>query len=165
MKFRELIRTVVKPWVILGAIGFGSALLLLSLYLLSSTRNTTLANNAPTAVLTVVSLPTSTQLPPSPTPATPTTPTLTLPPPAPPGEISVGSFVQITGTGGDGLRLRTEPGLSSDVRFLGLDSEVFEIREGPQEIDGHTWWYLVAPFEENRNGWAVSGYLSVVQNP
>ena len=77
----------------------------------------------------------------------------------------MGSFVQITGTGGDGLRIRTEPGLSSEVRFLGLDSEVFEIREGPQEIDGHTWWYLVAPFEENRNGWAVSGYLSVVQNP
>lgn len=165
MRIRELISTFVNPWVILGAIGFGSALLLLSLYLLSSTRNTTVANSAPTAVLTVVSLPTPTPQAPSPTPPTPTTSTLTPPPPAPPGEISVGSFVQITGTGGDGLRLRTEPGLSSEVRFLALDSEVFEVSDGPQETDGHTWWYLVAPFEENRNGWAVSGYLSVVQNP
>ena len=165
MKLRELIKTLVNPWVILGALGFGSALLLLSLYLLSSTRNTAVANSAPTAVLTVVSLPSPTPLPPSVTPSTPTTPTLTPPPAAPPGEISVGSYVQITGTGGDGLRLRTEPGLSSEVRFLGLDSEVFEVRDGPREIEGHTWWYLVAPFEENRNGWAVSGYLSVVQNP
>lgn len=165
MKLRELITTLLNPWVIFGAIGFASVLFLLSLYLLSSTRNTSVASSAPTAILTVVSLPTSTPLTPSPTPPTTTTPTLTPPPPAPDGEISLGAFVQITGTGGDGLRVRTEPGLSSEVRFLGLDSEVFEVRDGPQEFDGHTWWYLVAPFEENRNGWAVSGYLSVVQNP
>lgn len=165
MKLRQLITTFINPWVILGAIGFGSALFLLSLYLLSSTRSTIVASSAPTAALTVVSLPTSTPVTPTPTSPAPTTPTLTPPPPPPDGEIAVGSFVQISGTGGDGLRLRTEPGLSSEVRFLGLDSEVFEVRDGPREIDGYTWWHLVAPFEENRNGWAVSGYLSVVQNP
>ncbi|HZD55175.1 MAG TPA: hypothetical protein VE136_00510, partial [Anaerolineales bacterium] len=88
-----------------------------------------------------------------------------IPSQGPSGEVAIGAYVQITGTGGDGLRLRTGPGLSNEVRFLGLESEVFEVRDGPQEADGYTWWYLVAPFDETRNGWAVSGFLSVVQNP
>jgi hypothetical protein len=77
----------------------------------------------------------------------------------------VDGYVQITGTGGDGLRLRTEAGLGSEVRFLGLEDEVFLIQDGPQNADGYVWWYLVAPFDETRRGWAVSNFLQVVQNP
>jgi hypothetical protein len=79
--------------------------------------------------------------------------------------VDIGAFVEITGTGGDGLRLRAEPGLDSDVRMLGGEAEVFQIRDGPREADGYTWWYLVALIDETRNGWAVSNYLAVVQNP
>jgi hypothetical protein len=62
--------------------------------------------------------------------------------------------------------LRVEPGLDSQVRLLGLETEVFQVTDGPQEVDGFTWWYLVAPFDETRNGWAVSNYLAATtQNP
>ncbi|MGC8855692.1 MAG: SH3 domain-containing protein, partial [Anaerolineae bacterium] len=79
--------------------------------------------------------------------------------------IRLGSFVQISGTEGEGLRLRSAPGLSSDQLFLGYDSEVFEVRDGPRQADGYIWWYLVAPYDETRAGWAAADYLSVVPSP
>ena len=86
-------------------------------------------------------------------------------PPAIPGSITVGTFVQIAGTGGDGLRLRIEPNINAEIRFLGQESEVFEVRDGPTAADSYTWWYLVAPFDESRNGWAVAPYLVIIENP
>ena len=77
--------------------------------------------------------------------------------------ISLGTVVQIGGTAGAGLRLRTEAGISSEVRFIGMDAEVFEVREGPKDQDDIVWWYLVSPYDETRSGWAASNYLSVVE--
>ncbi|MEJ2300812.1 MAG: hypothetical protein P8Y14_04800 [Anaerolineales bacterium] len=165
MDIRKLLQKILDPWVLLGAIGFAVVLLSATLFLLWKTRSTTVANAMPTAALTIVSLPTATPLTPTPTTAPPETPTPTIPSQGPSGDLAVGAYVQITGTGGDGLRLRTGPGLSNQVRLLGLESEVFEVRDGPEEADGYTWWYLVAPFDESRAGWAVAGYLAVVQNP
>lgn len=86
--------------------------------------------------------------------------------PIPPaGELSIGAYVQVTGTGGDGLRLRVSPSLQSQVRFLGMESEVFLVKDGPQEVDNYIWWYVVAPLEEARAGWAVANYLRVIQKP
>jgi len=82
-----------------------------------------------------------------------------------PGEITLGAHVQVTGTSGDGLRLRAEPSIGSQVRLLGSEAEVFRVDDGPLTVDGFIWWYLVGPFDENRRGWAVSNYLKVVQNP
>jgi len=82
-----------------------------------------------------------------------------------PDEIGVGGFVQITGTEGEGLRLRADPGLSGTSVFLGYDEEVFEVSDGPQEADGYTWWYLVAPYDENRAGWAASDFLGAIPSP
>jgi hypothetical protein len=42
---------------------------------------------------------------------------------------------------------------------------VFLVSDGPQEVDGLTWWYLVGFFDESRNGWAASNFLQVIQNP
>jgi len=75
----------------------------------------------------------------------------------------VGAVVQISGTDGAGLRLRSEPGTASEVRFIGMDAEAFEVREGPQDQDDIVWWYLVSPYDEARSGWAASGYLTVVE--
>ncbi|MCJ7624469.1 MAG: hypothetical protein MUO76_13275 [Anaerolineaceae bacterium] len=77
-------------------------------------------------------------------------------------EIAIDIFVQISGTDGAGLRLRSGPGLENPPEFLGMDAEVFKVRDGPIESDGFTWWFLVAPYDENRNGWAASDYLEVV---
>lgn len=87
------------------------------------------------------------------------------PPPPPPGVISIGAYVQIRGTGSDGLRFRSEPSLQGAVRFVAIEAEVFRVVDGPREADGYTWWYLVAPYDENLKGWCVSNYLQVVQNP
>ena len=72
-------------------------------------------------------------------------------------------YVQIYGTGGDGLRLRSEPGIESSILFLGYESEAFQVTDGPQLVDGYTWWYLTAPYDKERSGWAVADFLRVVQ--
>lgn len=116
----------------------------------------------PTAAVTRIPLPTVTPTPPfTPTPAAPTTtPTPVAPPPPGPGEIAIGQFVQIRGTGGDGLRLRSAPSLQAPVRFLGQEAEVFRVTDGPRQADGYTWWYLETPYDATRSGWAVANYLS-----
>jgi len=80
-------------------------------------------------------------------------------------KFNIGEFVQITGTSGEGLRLRSEPGRSFSVNFIGLDAEVFEVVKGPIEADGYIWWYLEAPYDKNRNGWSVDDYLQKVTVP
>ena len=82
-----------------------------------------------------------------------------------PGEISTGTYVKITGTGGDGLRLRDEPGLGGNVKMLGEETEVFVVDDGPRNVDGYVWWYLKGYYDETRQGWAVVDYLSIVENP
>ena len=82
-----------------------------------------------------------------------------------PNEIGLGGYVQIVGTDGEGLRLRTDPSLNGTPAFLGYDEEVFEVREGPQEADGYMWWYLVAPYDETRAGWAASDFLGAIPSP
>jgi hypothetical protein len=79
-----------------------------------------------------------------------------------PGMIGFGSSVQISGTEGSGLNIRSEPGLGSEIRFVALDSEVFTVQGGPEVKDDFTWWYLVTPLDEGRAGWAASNYLSLV---
>jgi hypothetical protein len=78
--------------------------------------------------------------------------------------IQVGDYVQITGTNGAGLRIRSAAGLNTSINFYGMDSEVFLVTDGPELADGFTWWYLVAPYDENRNGWAAADYLSLIED-
>ena len=82
-----------------------------------------------------------------------------------PGAFALGVYVQISGTEGQGLHLRAQPGLDSSPLDLGYDSEVFQITGGPQQADGYTWWYLTAPYDQSRSGWAVQDYLSVIPSP
>ena len=118
-----------------------------------------------TAVLSVIPAPTVTQTRFVTTPLDSTTATLKVPPSPPPGVMAIGAYVQVTGTGVDGLRLRDEPGLDGQIQLLGSEAEVFLVLEGPREVDNYTWWYLVGPYDESRKGWAVANYLSLVQNP
>jgi hypothetical protein len=73
--------------------------------------------------------------------------------------------VQISGTGGDGLKMRSGPGVSSDTIFLGMEAEVYLVKDGPKLADGYTWWYLQAPYDTTRTGWAASKYLTIVASP
>jgi hypothetical protein len=118
----------------------------------------------PTAIITVIPAPCATPSPVSTLQPTQTATISVFPTPLP-GVITIGGYVQITGTGGDGLRLRSEPGLGNTIRFIAMESEVFLVLEGPQTADGLTWWYLAAPYEETRRGWAVSNYLATIKSP
>ena len=76
--------------------------------------------------------------------------------------VSIGSVVQIHGTDGAGLKLRSGPGTDYGLKFIGMDTELYEVDDGPVDSDGYVWWYLVSPYDENRSGWAASSYLSLV---
>lgn len=86
-------------------------------------------------------------------------------PPDPGNAIQVGMTVHISGTGGDGLRIRKEPGVNATPLFLGADNEEFIVKDGPRSVDNLTWWYIEAPFDAKRQGWAAANYLTPNLNP
>jgi len=156
MSFRQLF----NRWVILGIILIAGLLLLVTAIVIGFTSplRSSEVGFVP-ANVTVIAASTATSNAP---------PTATIDPFAPtpvPTGIAIGNYVQITGTGGEGLRIRSEPGLNGTPDFLGYDSEVFIVRDGPREVDGYTWWYLVAPYDETRAGWAASDFLSYIPAP
>jgi len=77
--------------------------------------------------------------------------------------ITINTVVQIFNTDGAGLRLREGPGIMLPVKFIALDSELYEVSAGPEEADGYIWWYLMSPYDENRSGWAASNYLTIIE--
>jgi hypothetical protein len=121
------------------------------------------AREDPLTALTWIQGPTNTPAPTA-TLFPTSTPTAEFVPPVG-NELGVGSYVQIVGTQGAGLNIRSSAGLSTTIQFLAYDAEVFVVRDGPQVVDNITWWYLVTPVDENRAGWAAADYLSVVANP
>ena len=89
-------------------------------------------------------------------PSNTSTPTLS---PEASGSLTLGSLVEVYGTEGDGLRMRDNVGLDSKIVFIAVESEVFELRDGPVQKDGYEWWFLVNPYNLDKTGWAVSTYL------
>jgi hypothetical protein len=154
------VRDLFNKWVILGALLFAGLLILItaiSIGLTSATRSPDVGFVP--ADLTVIPAPTGT----SGAPPTPTIdPFATATSPA---GIAIGNYVQITGTEGQGLRIRAAPGLDGEFQFLAYDAEVFVVQDGPREVDGYVWWYLVAPYDETRVGWAAADFLTYIPAP
>jgi hypothetical protein len=154
------LRPYLNRFVIIGIISFAGVLLISTLIMIgwTSPRFSPEVGFAP-ADLTMIPAPTHTPNATS-IPADPNaTPTLA------PNTMGIGGYVQINGTDGEGLRIRSAPGLTSDTVFFGGESEVFVVRDGPKTADNYTWWYLVAPYDETRAGWAAADFLSVVPSP
>jgi hypothetical protein len=149
-----------NKWVILGALLLTGLLLLITVISIgiTSARQTSDVGFAP-ADVTIIPAPAMTSgVPPTPT-IDPFAPT------AAPTGIALGNYVQISGTNGEGLRIRSEPGLNGNPEFLGFDSEVFIVQDGPRSVDGYTWWYLVAPYDQSRAGWAAADFLTYIPPP
>jgi hypothetical protein len=148
--------------VVFGAIGFAVGLIIVTLIVIgwTSPRFSPDVGFAP-ADLTIIPAPTHT---PNVT-AVPTTDPSLVTPTLAPDTIGIGGYVQISGTEGEGLRIRSAPGLNGGTVFFGEESEVFIVRDGSQVADGYTWWYLVAPYDETRAGWAAADFLAVVPSP
>lgn len=151
--------SLLNIWTVTGAITIAGCLLLITLIAIGWTRpHQASPEGFVAADLTVIAPPTVT-----PTPAPTETPGGTVTPP--PGEIGIGAYVQISGTEGAGLRIRSAPGLDSDTVFRGEEAETFLVQDGPKQADGYTWWYLVAPYDSTRAGWAAADYLAAVPPP
>lgn len=158
------IRNWLNIKVILGAIIFAVCVFAILLAILWSAK----AKNVPvvpaTAMLNIIEVPTVTPPAPVTTPTPTAEATSARQPPTPGGEINVGDYVQVSGTGGDGLRLHVTAGVSSEVKYIAIESEVFLVKDGPIDADGYVWWLLQDPYSEN-GGWGVANYLAVRQNP
>jgi len=153
-------RQLFNKWVIISALVIAGVLILITIIVIGWTNSPQSPDFgfAP-ADLTVIVAPTLTPN---------VTPTATVDPFAPspiPTGLAIGSYAQITGTEGEGLRIRSQPGLTGEPVFLGLDSEVFLVQDGPREADGYVWWYLVAPYDETRKGWGAANYLTFITPP
>lgn len=149
-----------NKWVILGALLIAGLLLLITAISIGFT--------SPLQPSDVGFVPANLTVIPASTATSNAPPTATIDPFAPtpvPTGVAIGNYVQITGTDGEGLRIRSEPGLNGNPDFLGFDSEVFIVRDGPVALDGYIWWYLVAPYDETRAGWAASDFLSYIPSP
>jgi hypothetical protein len=147
-------------WTTAGALGIAFLLCLFFVGIVYALQPRQSARTEPTAILMVISAPSATPTPQKQLPtATPTGL------PASENGISKDMYVQITGTSGEGLRIRSGAGIDNPPKFLAMDSEVFKVMDGPKHSDGITWWFLVAPYDDARSGWAAATYLSVVPNP
>jgi len=147
---------LISPWVLVGALALACVLTGVGLAVFGLGRAGQPASLQPTAILTVIPAPTF-------TPGLPATATVA--PDQSGGAASTaivkGVRVKVTGTAGNGLRLRDQPSLNGKVLLLGNEAEVFQVQDGPSVMDGYTWWYLVSPFDPERQGWGVADYLVI----
>jgi len=116
---------------------------------------------APPPVLTVIPIPTANPFPtatqqPSLIPAPPESPT---PDPQSAKQFTLGELVEVFGTQGEGLRIRESPGLEASILILGLESEVFQVVEGPVISDGLSWWRIANLYDPTETGWAADSFL------
>jgi hypothetical protein len=158
-----------KGWlnlkVILAGVIFALCAFGLLVGIIWSQRSKNFNPSPSTAILSVIELPTITPTLPFIAPTPTQESNIQTPEPIPGGVIKLGDYVQVTGTGGDGLRIHDTAGVASKVHYVALDNEVFIVFEGPVDADGYVWWNLKDPFSDAAIGWGVGNYLAVVPNP
>jgi len=153
--------------IILGAVIFGIGIFALLVWFLWLAKANTAAPLSGTAIVKVIEAPTQTPLGRVPTPTPTSLPSSSQEAPTPMGDINikVGNYVQVNGTGGDGLRLHSSASVSSKVNYVAIEAEVSVVKDGPTDADGYVWWKLEDPYTDNAVGWGVANYLRVVHNP
>jgi hypothetical protein len=147
--------------VIAGAVGVTVFLLILAFIWIQWTAPSPPQLSGLLAVVTVIPAPTPTQAP----ALTPTYDPYAPTPTSAAGKFGIGAYVQISGTEGQGLRIRSDPGLNGKQLFLGFDTEVYTVTDGPREVDGYTWYQLAAINDQTRVGWAASNFLTEIPKP
>lgn len=157
------LKRLFAPWVLLASLFVTGLLLLLTFLWVQWSAPAAPDVSGLLAAVTDIPVPTRTPAP----FVTPTVdPYIATPTPTfAPGEFGIGSFVQITGTQGEGLRIRSEPGLNGKQLFLGFDTEAYTVLDGPRSVDGYEWYFLAAVNDQTRTGWAASDFITRIINP
>lgn len=161
----RFLRNLLTIKVVIGAIIFGIGVFAVLLGILWSARANENSAVPATAILKIIEAPTQTPLVGNPTETATPTPASAERTPLPSTDIAIGSYVQVSGTGGDGLRLHDAAGVASKVNYIAIESELFIVKDGPIEMDGYIWWLLQDPYTDRATGWGVANYLVVAQNP
>lgn len=90
----------------------------------------------------------------------------TLPPPAitPTADtLAVGKTITVIDVGDQQLNVRDNPGvLGTSVIFRSEEGTRFVVIDGPQLVDGLSWWRIQDPTNTTRTGWAAANYLQVI---
>lgn len=159
-KEKRSIKSIFNPITLVTAVILLVGLILIVVVILLFGRQPASSTSA-LPEMTLIPAPTLTPKPIDPTQTPTPTPTSIFF--LPEGVIGVGIYVQVTGTGGAGLRMRGEPGLNTSINFSAMDSEVFLVIDGPVSADGYTWWHLEAPYDRNRNGWSAADFLTPIK--
>lgn len=154
-------KDIINPWVIAGSVLIATVLLVVSFLAAGQLTPSDKTSYSGEAAITVIPLPTQT---PTPLPLQPEVPAGT-PTDEPDVGIQVDGYVQISGTEGEGLRMRSDPSLDGEIINIGLEGEIFLVIGGPEDRDGYLWWQLEAPLNGTRRGWAVSNYLEFAPSP
>lgn len=87
--------------------------------------------------------------------------TATSEPATAPEEIAVDVTVEVADTGGDGLNMRSGPGLNFDPVELLPEGTQLVVLDGPEEVDGYTWWRVRKASDETE-GWVVAQFVRPV---
>jgi len=159
MELRSILRGCITPWVLFGAVLISSLLMAVTFLFIWWTSQGSVPSQPGTAIVHIIAAPTAIPVLPTPTSSINATPQTS------DNIILVGTSVIVSGTGGDGLRLRFSPGLESKIRLLAPDGTQLQVMDGPQQMDNYTWWYLENPGDLNQRGWAVADFLSPVPSP
>lgn len=82
-----------------------------------------------------------------------------------PEGFSVGAYVRIAKTDGQGLMIRPSPGTGEIPLFVASEGELFLIIDGPDEANGYVWWNVQKVSDETWNGWAAADFLELSAPP
>ncbi len=74
------------------------------------------------------------------------------------GQFESGDQVQVSGTGGLDLRLRSGPGTLYGTAKLVAEGTRLEIMGDPRQADSYLWW-PVRDLSDGAQGWVVSDFL------
>jgi len=87
-------------------------------------------------------------------------------------DVAIGRYVQVAGTGGYGLNLRSGPGENYTRMDVALEGEVFIVTDGPTvsgaspTVSGGSQWWRIRDLEnEEREWWAIANFLEPVDHP
>jgi len=77
-----------------------------------------------------------------------------------PGVFAPDMVIVISGTQGEGLNIRQEPGTDRPIVYLAQEGETYTITDGPEIKDGLIWWMIDQTAEGIKSGWAVQDYFA-----
>ena len=77
------------------------------------------------------------------------------------GVIALGMTIKVTGTGNEGLRMRSGAGIDQTTLYLAREGELFKIIDGPKILDSLIWWKIEGLDDPGKAGWSVQDYMAI----